>query len=368
MKGICVKSTWFVAGVALLAACNVTVDQPKKGATGEDKARPTTATPAPNPSLLFDDVDDRENPDTHPNPILGAQIALDRLGFSPGVIDGKTGQSFTLALRGFQTAQKLPVTGEADDATLKALNKWPKMKATRLVRIPPAFARGPFNPALPKDASEQARLPGLAYRDLTEALAERFHTTPELLVALNSPQTKVGANRVIRVPNIPNVDPATLGEDARGWNRTLETLGVAPEQPEAAKVVVDKSDGVLRVYDADDRLIAQFPATMGSSHDPLPLGTWKIQGLSKNPDFHYNPKLFWDVSDNKKAVTLKPGPNGPVGVVWIDLSKPHYGIHGTPEPQTIGRAESHGCVRLTNWDAARLAQMVKGGIPAIFQK
>ena len=107
---------------------------------------------------------------------------------------------------------------------------------------------------------------------------------------------------------------------------------------------------------------------MGSEHDPLPIGTWKIQGVSRNPDFHYNPDLFWDADANDRAVTLKPGPNGPVGVVWIDISKPHYGIHGTSEPSTIGRAESHGCIRLTNWDAARLAQMVKPGIPAIFQE
>lgn len=298
---------------------------------------------------------------------MRAQVLLDRSGFSPGVIDGKEGQSFTLALRGFQIAHGLPDTGKPDQATIKALEKWPDMKATRLVRIPAAFAKGPFFPALPKDAAEQAKLPALGYRNLIEALAERFHTTPETLVALNGPKAQIGANQVIRVPNVPNIDPASLGEDVRGWNRTLEMLAVAPDQPDVAKVVVDKSEGVLRAYDSDDKLVAQFPATMGSSHDPLPIGTWKIKGVSKNPEFHYNPKLFWDVSDNKEAQLLPPGPNGSVGVVWIDLSKPHYGIHGTPEPHTIGRAESHGCVRLTNWDAARLAQMVKPGIPAIFQ-
>jgi lipoprotein-anchoring transpeptidase ErfK/SrfK len=138
-------------------------------------------------------------------------------------------------------------------------------------------------------------------------------------------------------------------------------------QPRANRIVVDKSDGALRVFDAKDILIAQFPATMGSKHDPLPIGRWKIQGLAYNPTFHYDPKLFWNVSDSKDAALLPPGPNGPVGIVWIDLSKPHYGIHGTPEPETIGRAESHGCIRLTNWDAARLAQMVRSNTPAIFQ-
>jgi lipoprotein-anchoring transpeptidase ErfK/SrfK len=106
---------------------------------------------------------------------------------------------------------------------------------------------------------------------------------------------------------------------------------------------------------------------MGSQHDPLPIGNWKIQGFSYNPPFHYNPRLFWDAKASARAALLPPGPNGPVGVIWLDLSKPHYGIHGTPEPTTIGRAESHGCIRLTNWDAARLTMMVKPGMPVIFQ-
>ena len=178
---------------------------------------------------------------------------------------------------------------------------------------------------------------------------------------------KLGPGAVIRVPNVADADVSQLGEDTRGWNRSLTTLGVAPRQPQAERVVVDKSDGMLRAYAADGRLIAQFPATMGSEHDPLPIGTWTIKGVSRNPDFHYNPKLFWDVSDTAKDHLLKPGPNNPVGVAWLDLSKEHYGIHGTPEPAMIGKSESHGCVRLTNWDVARLAQMVKAGTPAIFQ-
>jgi lipoprotein-anchoring transpeptidase ErfK/SrfK len=124
----------------------------------------------------------------------------------------------------------------------------------------------------------------------------------------------------------------------------------------------------LRAYDAAGKLLAQFPVTTGSEHDPLPIGDWKILGISRNPDYHFNPKLFWDVSDSKKDALLKPGPNGPVGVVWIDLSKEHYGIHGTSEPASIGNSESHGCVRLTNWDAARLAQMVKSGTKVVFKK
>jgi lipoprotein-anchoring transpeptidase ErfK/SrfK len=142
---------------------------------------------------------------------------------------------------------------------------------------------------------------------------------------------------------------------------------VDPAAPEADHIVVDQSAGVLRVFDAQDRLIAQFPATIGSSHDPLPIGKWKIQGASYNPKFHFNPKLFWDAKPGETKERLPAGPNSPVGVVWLDLDKPHYGIHGTPNPEKIGRTESHGCIRLTNWDVARLSLMVKPGMPAIFQ-
>ena len=362
------------ATAALLCGCQFSVKDSQE-VTGNATApegsaeRAAVAAAAPDASLVFADAAaDPALPPDVPRPVMQLQVVLDRLGFSPGVIDGKQGSGLKLALRSFQLAHDLPESGTLDDATKAALEPSMSTAATRLVTIPAAFAQGPFVPDLPKDAAEQAKLPALGYRDLMEALAERFHTTRETLIALNSPTTKVGAGRVIRVPDIPDVDASTLPADERGWNATLQTLGVSPQQPVADTVVVDRSEGVLRVLDDKGAVIASFPATMGSEHDPLPIGTWKIQGVSRNPDFHYNPKLFWDVNDSKEAQLLKPGPNGPVGVVWLDLSKPHYGIHGTGEPQTIGRAESHGCVRLTNWDAARLAQMVKPGTPAIFQE
>ncbi len=349
-----------LVGALLLAGCNASPDK------NPDEARQAAQVATSDNSLIFADAEADERPFTE-TAILRAQVILDHVGFSPGVIDGKEGASYAAAMRGFQQAYDLEVTGKLDAATAQALQQWRQVPATRVIIIPAGFAKGPFVPAFPKDAADQAKLPALGYRNLTEALAERFHTTPETLVALNSASTLVGAGRPFRVPNIADIDRSTLGEDSRGWNGTLERLGVAPKQPSAARIIVDKSDGVLKVFDASDKLIAQFPATMGSRRDPLPIGTWKIQGVSRNPDFHYNPKLFWDVSDSKEAALLQPGPNSPVGVAWIDINKPHYGIHGTSEPHTIGRAESHGCVRLTNWDAARLAQMVKPGTPAIFQ-
>ncbi len=299
--------------------------------------------------------------------MLPVQIVLERLGFSPGVIDGKNGETLKIAIRGFQAANDLEETGELDSETRAALGRSPSVPMTRRVVIPADFANQTFFPDLPKDAAEQAKLPALGYRNLMEALAERFHTTPETLVALNAADTQIGAGKSIIVPNIADIMPPRAEDSERGWDKSLATLGVAPERPAAERIVVDKSGGWLRAYGANDRLIAQFPVTTGSARDPLPIGNWTIKGSARNPDFHYNPKLFWYVSDSKEKQLLKPGPNNPVGVVWIDLSKPHYGIHGTPEPATIGRAESHGCVRLTNWDAAKLAGMVKPGVKVVFQ-
>lgn len=299
--------------------------------------------------------------------ILHVQVILDKLGFAPGVLDGKGGQSLVAALRGFQTARRLPVTGKVDAATQRALYPYRAWRPIVTLTITPEVLKGPFLNPQPKDPAEQAKLPGLYYHSALEALAERFHTTQEVIIALNSPKARLRAGARIVFPNALPTSRAYEGKDA-GWTQTLSSLNVSADQPVAAKVVVDESDGVLMVFDAEERLVAQFPATMGSEHDPLPIGAWTVKGTSYNPPFHYNPDLFWDASSKAEKATLPPGPNGPVGVAWIDISKPHYGIHGTPNPETIGRAESHGCIRLTNWDVARLSLMVKSGVPLTFQK
>ena len=335
--------------------------------------------------------------DDQPREVMQAQVVLDRLGFTPGVVDGKPGASTRNAVMGFQEANALPVTGTIDPATQQLLARWSNIPATRIVTIPADFATGPFTP-LPDDVADQAKLPALGYETLDEKLSERFHTTVATLMLLNpggiptgvttaaspaaaaaagprpvpgaSPAiavTTFAAGQQIRVPNVGGdvIDPAQVENIA--WRTTLALLGVGSNQPKAARIVVSKSKGTLKVFDAADKLVGMFTATMGSRQDPLPLGNWKINGVARNPPFHYNPKLFWDVADTKEKQLLPPGPNGPVGVAWIDLSKPHYGIHGTPAPETIGRAESHGCVRLTNWDVARLAQMVSGSTKVVFE-
>ncbi len=335
------------------------------------------------------------------------QVVLDAMGFSPGIIDGKMGLSTRNAISGFQQQAGLDVTGKLDEATQAKLQTAMRTNATRIVTIPPEYGQLTFT-EIPEDSKAQAKMEKLGYESMWEKLAERFHTTKEVLQSLNpqiemadtasadkakpmkdkapaeaktktanavnsgTSETMTGKRKLavgtqLRVPNIGADKIAKGSVDDEKWASTLVSLGVGSEQPQAAKVVVDKSDGTLKAFDGAGKLIAAFTATMGSSHDPLPLGNWDILGKAYNPPFSLDPTLMWDMPDDGEKLSLPPGPNGPVGVVWIDLSKEHYGIHGTPDPETIGRAESHGCVRLTNWDAARLAQMVSTKTKVIFQ-
>lgn len=380
-------SSLLVLSAVSLSACNSNKPEPAPSET-------VASTPAFAVPMASNDPAPGQPPQQEDaaRPVMQAQVVLERLGFSPGIIDGKTGLSTTNAVSGFQKANDLPVTGKFDDATMKALSRWSNIAATRVVTIPEEFAAGRYAP-LPKDPAQQAKLSEIGYTSLEEKLAERFHTTPEVLRGLNPALEQQAAareawlkERQSRTPptaDAPPVEPYRAGVqlrvpntggdridsgkvDNKGWLSTLAMLGVSDAQPEAARIVVSKSKGTLEAYDKSDKLVVVFTVTTGSSHDPLPLGDWKINGTSYNPEFSYDASLFWDVPDSKGEHLLPPGPNGPVGVVWIDLSKEHYGIHGTPEPQTIGRAESHGCVRLTNWDAARLAQMVTGSTKVSF--
>ena len=300
--------------------------------------------------------------------VLHVQVILDHLGFSPGVLDGRRGMSFTAAIKGFQESQGLSKTGTLDTPTLAALDRYAAWTPTRTLVLSKQALAGPYINPIPHDEDKQAKLPGLYYRSPMEKLAEMFHTTPEVLLALNSPETRLTPGTRVVFPNaLPTSRnyPADLPAE---WRKTLNMLNVDANEPQAAKIVVDKSESVLKVYDGRDKLVAQFQVTTGSTHDPLPIGHWKINGPDYNPKFAYNPNLFWDAKAGDSKAMLPPGPNGPVGVVWLDLSKEHYGIHGTPEPQLIGRTQSHGCVRLANWNAARLSLMVKPGTPVVFQE
>ena len=310
-------------------------------------AKPATVTPA-----LALSVDEVQNaaltaplaPKSKGSAALRVQILLDRAHFSPGEMDAVFGLNTTKAIRGFQRRNKLPASGVVDAATWAALNadQGPVLIS---YTVTAADVAGPFL-AIPTGLMEQAALPALGYVSVAEAMGERFHIKPEVLQQLNADKDLGKVDETLMVPNV--LTPAPLAT--------------------AAKIVVDKSDSTVSILDEAGVTLAQFPASTGSRHDPLPLGQWKVNGVSREPKFSYNPKLFWDADAGHSKATIPPGPNNPVGRVWVDLSKPHYGIHGTPVPANIGRTESHGCIRLTNWDAMTLAEAVRPGLPAVLQR
>ncbi len=285
--------------------------------------------------------------ETPPDPfIIRAEVLLARARFSPGVVDGQFGTNFAHAVAAFQTAHDLPASGTIDGPTWQALAGAAGQPAARVYIITAADVAGPFAADVGEDFVRLAALPdGPQFTNPVEALAERFHMSQALLKALN-----------------PGVDLAKAGAQ-------VVIVDDAPPdfaKGDVARIDIAKSDASARAYDKDDRLIAFYPATVGSTERPSPSGIHKVVGVAWHPDYTYDPtKLAWGPRSAGKLV-IKPGPNNPVGAVWIDLNAPSYGIHGTPEPDKIGKTASHGCVRLTNWDAVALAHGVKPGVVVRF--
>lgn len=278
-----------------------------------------------------------------PGALLRAQVLLERARFSPGEIDGGAGSNTARAVAGFQRAHDLEPSGELDEATWKALGK-DAAPALVTYALTGEDVAGPFR-EIPDDTMAKAELESLGFESVEEAVAEKFQASPALIARLN-PGKALKAGTELVVPNVAGL----------------------PELAPAATVVVDRSDSVLRLQDGGGKVYAQFPASTGSEHDPLPIGEWKINTVATDPTYHYNPALFWDADKSQSKATLPPGPNSPVGTVWIDLSKEHYGIHGTPDPEKVGKAESYGCIRLTNWSARAVAAAVQAGTPALLQE
>jgi lipoprotein-anchoring transpeptidase ErfK/SrfK len=275
---------------------------------------------------------------------LRAQILLARAHFSTGEMDASYGSNMQRAIAAFQRTNGLKESGTVDKATWEALNR-DSAPALVSYAIQAKDVEGPFEP-VPEEMQDKAKLKKLGYATIEEALAERFHISPALLKRLNPDKDFSKSGEEIMVPNVLDTEPL----------------------PKAGRIVVDKSDHVLMLFDTDGMQIAQFPASTGSDKDPLPIGTWKVKLISENPEFHYNPKLFWDAKATDEKARIAPGPNNPVGVAWIDISKQHYGIHGTPEPSSIGKSQSHGCIRLTNWDVAALIKSVPVGTEILLQE
>lgn len=274
--------------------------------------------------------------------VSALQVYLDRNGISPGVIDGRMGSNVAKALDAWYEATGERLDPASTDLIVSRLAAEGGLAFTTYT-ITAEDAAGPFIASIPSDYSEKAQLERLAYTSTSEMLAERFHMDETYLKALN-----------------PDVDFTLPGVQIKVVSTGQKKTG------KVTRIVADKVRKQVRGYDASGKLVAAYPATIGSSDTPSPSGDVTIERVAHNPGYTYNPKINFKQGNNDTILQVPPGPNGPVGTVWIALSKPTYGIHGTPEPSAIGKTQSHGCVRLTNWDAEELAGMVTPGVSVSF--
>jgi lipoprotein-anchoring transpeptidase ErfK/SrfK len=282
-------------------------------------------------------------PEAKRNAMLRAQVLLARAHFSPGVIDGQDGGNVKNAIAAFEAAHDLPVDGAMDDEVWAALSKDEQPALTDYV-VTAEDVKGPFVAKIPTDYAEMAKLPALSFTSPSEALAEKFHMDENLLKALN-----------------PGVDFGTAGAKI-----VVAALGPDKLPATVARLEIDKTKRQIRAYGDGDVLLAVYPATVGSSERPAPEGEWAVRTTAPNPTYTYDPSRLTFGKTSQGKLTIKPGPNNPVGSTWIDLTKDTFGIHGTPDPRLVGKTASHGCVRLTNWDARQLSQAVKKGTVVSF--
>ena len=271
--------------------------------------------------------------------VAKAQILLDRAHFSPGEIDGKLGENFKKALTAFGAEQAVEARGQFSEEVWKKLISLSGEPALTEYTISEDDVRGPFLETVPAKMEDMKDLPSLGYTSPKEKLAEKFHMSQELLVALNSGKQL----------------------DAPGERITVANISVGMHSQKAVRLEVDKGTQMLRAFAKDGKLIAAYPVTAGSEEKPAPSGTLKVLNVTKNPTYRYNPEYAFKGVQSEKPFTIKAGANNPVGLAWIGLSAKSYGIHGTPDPSKVSKTESHGCIRLTNWDVLELSSIVSKG-------
>jgi lipoprotein-anchoring transpeptidase ErfK/SrfK len=270
--------------------------------------------------------------------LVKLQILLDRSHISPGIIDGRMGENVELALSTFEERFRLPVDGRLDADVWELLNR-NAPEALITYQLKADDVKGPFTEAIPDDFADLAKMKRLSYTSPAELLAEKFHMHIELLKALNPGAELEREGESIIVANVLSAKP----------------------DGKVASIEVDKGRRAVRGFGPDGTLLVAYPASIGSDDNPTPAGTMSVKTIVEDPEYAYRPDKNFQQADNDEPLDLPPGPNGPVGSIWIDLTKETYGIHGTPDPELIGKQASHGCVRLTNWDVEELAGLVKSG-------
>ncbi|WP_082473004.1 L,D-transpeptidase family protein [Methylobacterium sp. Leaf85] len=335
--------------------------------------------------------------DKRPQPLLvKVQVLLDRAHFSPGAIDGRDGENMRNALSAYAVAQGLPASQTLNQELFDKLAASSADPVVVPYTITESDAAGPFAEKIPAKMEEQADLEAMSYTNPREMLAERFHMSRDLLTALNPDAALDQAGTTITVAAVPPLEtgkpakdeakPKNKSEDKPDAEKGTETSKKddttkgedAPKKADTsnkddtpkkdiARVEVDKVTRHVRGFGEDGTLRAYYPASIGSAEKPAPSGEAKVKGVAFAPVYTYNPKYAFKGVKTKKTFSIRPGPNNPVGIVWIDLSIPSYGIHGTPEPEKVGKTESHGCIRLTNWDARDLATRIERGAKVVFK-
>ncbi|WP_083507861.1 L,D-transpeptidase [Aureimonas frigidaquae] len=270
------------------------------------------------------------------------QVILDRAGISPGVIDGRLGSNVNKAVAAYYEMTGRQIDATNPQALLEELYATGG-PAVIQYEITNEDVSGPFVASIPSDYAEKALLPAMSYQRVSEMLAERFHMDEGYLKEINPGADFSRPGTILKVMDV-------------GRNVTTPVT----------RIIADKGREQVRAYDEAGRLVVAYPATIGSSATPSPSGVHTVARVALDPNYTYNPKINFQQGQNTSVLTIPPGPNGPVGSVWIALSKPTYGIHGTPEPSQIGKTNSHGCIRLTNWDARELAKLVKSGVTVEF--